>query len=339
MKPTISIIIPVYNSFRTLEKCVCSILNQTIVDQLEIILIDDGSSDGSRSLCQEYEREHNCISLICTDHKGISHSRNTGVSRATGNYIGFVDSDDYVCCDMYEKLLDAFADDEEIDVVVTSYNDIRGDNIVGKGSFYDLENKTVSFADIDAVLLHCYSGDQNVPCYITNYLIKRECVVPFDEDLQFMEDAEFLSRLFFRIRKIKFTQYHLYNYFYNEQGVTKNKDNVYRNIVDLTKAGKKISDNLQKFGKYEVVKRQFTKMQCFGIINKLMLLSNESLSDVIEILNKCARNRDVCDIIKASSSVGLSKKGRLLISCINTNNVVLASLLIKVKGFVLNSKR
>ena len=110
----ISIIVPVYNVEQYLEKCVDSIINQTYKN-LEIILVDDGATDSSGKLCDELAKIDNRIKVYHKENGGLSDARNYGVERATGEYIGFVDSDDYIDAEMYEKLYEAIKK-ENVDV-------------------------------------------------------------------------------------------------------------------------------------------------------------------------------------------------------------------------------
>ena len=100
----ISIIIPVYNVEQYLGKCLDSVISQTYKN-LEIILVDDGSTDNSGKICDEYALKDNRIKVIHKKNAGVSIARNTGLNITRGDYIGFVDGDDYIECDMYETLL------------------------------------------------------------------------------------------------------------------------------------------------------------------------------------------------------------------------------------------
>jgi len=100
--PKISVIVPVYNSEKYLKKCLDSLTNQTFND-LEIICINDGSTDNSARIMAEYSS----IKVINQDNRGLSEARNTGIKEAKGDYIGFVDSDDWIDLNFYEKLYDA----------------------------------------------------------------------------------------------------------------------------------------------------------------------------------------------------------------------------------------
>lgn len=102
-KPVISVIVPVYNVEKYLKKCVDSIRKQTFYD-IEIILVDDGSEDSSGQMCDEMAEQDSRIHVIHQGNRGLSSARNTGIAVAEGEYIGFVDSDDYIEKDMYELL-------------------------------------------------------------------------------------------------------------------------------------------------------------------------------------------------------------------------------------------
>lgn len=102
-KPLISVIIPVYNVEEYLDECIQSIVNQTY-QNLEIILIDDGSTDNSPQMCDAWKAQDSRIKVIHKTNGGVSATRNAGLDIATGEYIGFVDSDDYIAPTMYEEL-------------------------------------------------------------------------------------------------------------------------------------------------------------------------------------------------------------------------------------------
>lgn len=114
----VSIIVPVYNVELYLNKCIKSLLNQTL-KEIEIILIDDGSTDKSGSICDEYAKIDNRITVLHKNNEGLGLTRNYGIKRAKGKYIGFVDSDDYVLEDMYEHLYN-IAEKHRADVVFSS---------------------------------------------------------------------------------------------------------------------------------------------------------------------------------------------------------------------------
>lgn len=102
----LSIIVPVYNVEKYIRRCVYSILKQTYKN-LEVILVDDGSTDNSGGLCDKLEKEDNRVKVIHKENGGLSSARNAGIAIAEGDYLGFVDSDDYIEPDMYQTLYNA----------------------------------------------------------------------------------------------------------------------------------------------------------------------------------------------------------------------------------------
>ena len=101
----ISIVIPIYNSEKYLKECLDSVIAQTYKD-LEIICVDDMSTDGSGEIIKEYAQNDKRIVIIQGEHKGVMAARKMGVNKANGEYIGFVDSDDWIEPDMYECMLE-----------------------------------------------------------------------------------------------------------------------------------------------------------------------------------------------------------------------------------------
>lgn len=116
MKDLISVIIPVYNTEKYLHRCIDSVLNQTY-QNLEIILVDDGSPDNCPQICDEYAKKDKRVKVIHQENMGQSVARNVALDIITGNYIGFVDSDDWLALDMYEVLLKKIKE-AETDLVI-----------------------------------------------------------------------------------------------------------------------------------------------------------------------------------------------------------------------------
>lgn len=119
MQPFFSVILPVYNVQAYLKRCVRSILNQEFTDY-EIILVDDGSTDGSGELCDTLAAEHTCIRVIHQENGGLAAARNTGMDGAQGQYIWFVDSDDWVETNALQRLYEA-ASEQKPDIVKFNY--------------------------------------------------------------------------------------------------------------------------------------------------------------------------------------------------------------------------
>lgn len=120
IRPLLSIISPVYNVHPYLERCVCSILNQSYND-FELILIDDGSTDGSSSLCDEWAAKDCRVKVFHQKNSGVSSARNKGLEEAKGQYLTFVDSDDFIAQDTYQINMNYLLEHEEIDIIQFPY--------------------------------------------------------------------------------------------------------------------------------------------------------------------------------------------------------------------------
>lgn len=181
MSPFVTIIIPVYNSERWLVRCLDSVINQTF-REIEILLIDDGSSDKSAEICDEYASKDSRIRVIHQQNKGVSAARQKGVNCAIGEYVIHVDSDDWVEKDMIEQLYSK-AIEGDYDMVVCDYYE----ELVGKTKYCSQDPKTV---DIQKLLRKFLLQQLHGSC--CNKLVKRVCYslpgVSFPQGVNIYED-------------------------------------------------------------------------------------------------------------------------------------------------------
>jgi len=140
----ISIIVPVYNTSKYLDKCIDSLVNQTL-DDIEIIMVNDGSTDNSEEIISKWQDKDKRIKLYNKENGGQSSARNLGLDKAKGEYIAFVDSDDYISYDMYEVLYNK-AKKNKLDMVLCDFYLDYGDKIVENERLFD-EEGNISFKD------------------------------------------------------------------------------------------------------------------------------------------------------------------------------------------------
>ena len=131
MSVKVSIIVPVYNSAKTLRRCADSILNQDFTDY-ELFLVDDGSTDDSGAICDEYAALDNRVHVIHKNNSGVSDTRNTALDLAHGKYIQFLDSDDWITPDA-TKLLVRTAEKNNCDLVIADFYRVNGERVSQKG--------------------------------------------------------------------------------------------------------------------------------------------------------------------------------------------------------------
>ena len=192
----ISIVIPIYNAEDHLQRCVDSVLNQT-EKNIEIILVDDGSKDNSIEICKNYLNQDKRVQLIHQENSGVSAARNRGIEQACGEYIGFIDSDDWIEPNMYECLLRE-ANQASADIVIcdarTVYEDgkIQADTITQLSGNQILKQKTilfplgVKFSEDRIFNLYAF-GQANKICYIkkafyNRYMNEKSTVHRFHQD-------------------------------------------------------------------------------------------------------------------------------------------------------------
>ena len=215
MNKTISIIVPVYNVEKYLHRCVDSVLAQTH-QNIEVLLIDDGSQDNSGKICDEYAEKDARVRVFHKENGGVSSARNLGLIEAKGEYIGFVDADDYIDSSMYEILLrNLIVEDAEISVC--SYYQEDKDGVFHR--HWDQDEHLIL---IDDKQIKCLISNQYYTCSCWDRLYKRELVnnSAFDETVSLYEDYLFLYHVLKKSHKTVFTSQPLYYYCNNSNSAS-----------------------------------------------------------------------------------------------------------------------
>ena len=236
--PKVSVIVPVYNMEKYLSRCLTSLINQTI-DDLEIIVVNDGSTDKSDEIIKEYKKANNNIRYVTKENGGLSSARNFGLLYATGEYIAFLDSDDYVDRNMYKKMYEK-AKEHNSDYVECDFL-----------WQYDDHQK------IDTGIRYTNKKEMFVTARVVawNKLIKREIIL--ENKLQFpvglyYEDVEFFYKLLPHINSFDFVEEPLVYYVQRETSIVDKQDSrtkqifkILDNVIDYYKANG-IYDEYQK---------------------------------------------------------------------------------------------
>lgn len=213
MNPLISVIVPIYNVEKYLARCVDSIVNQTYKN-LEIILVDDDSPDHCPQMCDDYAEKDSRIKVVHKKNGGLSDARNAGMAVATGEYISFIDSDDYVSDDFFECLLDVM-NKENSDIaecsVVKFYEDNRFDEFSD-----DLSVKTYDTQDAMSALI----AENPFHQHVWNKLYKTELVKDIPYAVGKLNEDEFWTyRVFGRANKVSKLNKTMYYYFQRNSSI------------------------------------------------------------------------------------------------------------------------
>ena len=230
-KDMVSIIVPVYNAEKYLKRCLESIINQTYKN-IEVILVDDGSVDKSPEICDEYKELDNRVKVIHKENGGASSARNIGLDAVNGEFVCFVDSDDWIEKNMIEVLLKKL---KESNVDIVRCNTCELDNQV-KESWTETRDKV-----IDNVL------NGNISAYVYLLIVKYEIVknIRFNENILLMEDTLFLLNILIKECKINFINEKLYHYEMNNGGLTLSTRNAKNKIFGLIEYKNKVIELLK----------------------------------------------------------------------------------------------
>jgi len=219
----ISIIVPVYNVEQYLEKCLTSLVKQTLKG-IEIIVVNDGTKDNSQKIIDKFVKKYKKVKSFIKENGGLSSARNYGLKYASGEYIAFVDSDDYVEKDMYEIMYKK-AKEQEFDMVVCNLKYIYPDKEIK--AYSNIKKDIFKKSEIKKCMANIYPA-------AWNKIYKKELFskgVLFKEQVWF-EDVEFLYRLMPYIDSIGVARNYGYNYVQRDGAITKTFDDRLFHYID-----------------------------------------------------------------------------------------------------------
>jgi len=214
MKPKLSIIVPVYNSEKYLKKCLNSLLRQTMAG-IEIIIIDDCSSDRSQKIIKDFtEKDRRIKFFIHSKNKGISKTRNEGLEIAKGEFVGFVDSDDWIDKNMYKEMYNK-AKNENAEVIICNGFHIEGKikrKIITRK--LDMKSKIKRISNYLTGLNQMINEDVWNKIYSTKFLRKNRIKFPV-KIKRACDDGYFTLKVIYYVKKILFLNKYFYYYRYN----------------------------------------------------------------------------------------------------------------------------
>lgn len=326
MLPKISVIVPVYKAEKYLHRCIDSILAQTFID-FELLLINDGSPDNSGAICDEYARKDSRISVFHKENGGVSSARNLGLDNAKGEWIAFVDADDWLKCKYLEKLAKQLdADMIKCDIEPTSNissHKITENNKYDVKQFIEKKGKEFIARCVYATL------------FKTNII--REFNIHFNKQIRYGEDMIFNLQYLYHCQDIRLTNYTGYVYFSDTEIIYHNKYNLSFHEIEvaLQKACEVKSALKEKTGAN--MDPYYDHYLYFSMIPITKLADQESMSEYFDLCKKFISSLDLkmlyntsyfSPIIRGISELKLMYKKKLYANgkelynalyCINSN--------------------
>lgn len=340
-KPLISVIVPVYNVENYMRQCIDSLLNQTL-SNIEIILVDDGATDTSPKICDEYARRYSSIKVIHKLNGGLGSARNAGMKEARGQYIGFVDSDDYVSVKMYETLLDV-AETNKADCAYCEFTRFWNDTV----DVTKPPKKTIKvYSDkeiLDAYLLDrigCSPSEKEDCSYgaSVNLGLFRSDVIQRSK-VEFVSEREFIAEdMIFDIdfipycKKIVHTNEALYFYRFNPDSLTTRyvPDRFERNVALCNEMASRL-DKTYNSDVYKIrLDRYFLKITRIALIEEIAHLNENGWRNARANINRIANNQKLNQILKTYPLASLSKTQKIFFCALKQKMYLLVAILIKI---------
>lgn len=221
MNPKISVIVPIYNVEKYLEKCISSLLDQSFTD-FELILVNDGSPDNCGKICDKFKEKDSRITVLHLENGGVCRARNKGMELATGDFYVFVDSDDWVEKDYLKDFVDHIEDEETL--IIQDCN--RDNDEKSETHFFGFQNKSFVLKEDFGKLFH--ENAHYVPGgYPWNKLysakIIKENNLQFDPAIKLADDEKWNFEYFVHLKKMKFIDKANYHYIYNPGSISNQK--------------------------------------------------------------------------------------------------------------------
>ncbi|MCI8466474.1 MAG: glycosyltransferase family 2 protein [Lachnospiraceae bacterium] len=213
----ITIIIPAYNGERTIGKCLDSIIRQSY-KKIEIMVINDGSSDHTQEICESYAKRDSRIRVLSQKNQGVSAARNTGIRHATGEYLAFVDADDYIAPDMIQVLYQMYAQNQELGLAICGYDEITNE---GCRNVEIRSGKQMSGIEF---LRNLFRMD-SIKGFLCNKLFRAEIVKTYEiwleETIYVCEDLLFCCQYGMHIQTAEYSEQTLYHYVLMDSSATR----------------------------------------------------------------------------------------------------------------------
>lgn len=303
--PKFSFIVPVYNSEEYLNKCIDSILNQTFSD-FELIIVNDGSTDNSSKIIESYAKKDNRVKYFYKDNGGISDARNFGVSRVNGEYIIFVDSDDYIKQDLLFRLNEEIKKEPNLDIIKYEFLYVRDGNLIN-------ENFTTEYKKDNGENIFLYLINQKRPfdmlciyAFRTEYFKKNKFIFPKGKA---HEDFALIPLIIMRSKTVLIINEPFYYYVQTNSSITRgNKlEKIKNRLNDMLYHYDNLLEEFNKLKPSEQLGINFRSYISNALIIRAKELSGKDLKLYINELKK----RKVFDNLISNTLIRKTKKNLL----------------------------
>ncbi|MGN0524121.1 MAG: glycosyltransferase family 2 protein [Eubacterium sp.] len=261
--PLISVIVPVYKVEKYLDRCIESIVNQTY-DNLEIILVDDGSPDNCPEMCDEWAKRDDRIKIIHKENEGVFRARNVGIEESCGEYLAFVDSDDWISQDYFDYLLKLCLDND-LNISCVSYQTVRKSDKTIPDTTVEESIEIYSFKDI-------VTDFSKGLCYLWGKLYNRKVfdnIPPLPDKLTVSEDALLSFFILKNGNKLVYSNEKKYYYFRHIESVMAGNI-TYKMIDDSMLAYKTMNSYTDQSADYFIYQVYNTVMSDFFLLNSII---------------------------------------------------------------------
>lgn len=287
----VSVIVPAYNAEKNIEQCINSIATQTYKN-IEIIIVNDGSKDNTKNICKNLKNKYTNIIIINQKNMGVSKSRNVGIDNATGDYIMFVDSDDFVD----ENIIEIMLKNHENDLVISNYKRYYNETkIINNIQIEEKKYNKEEFLEDFWNLYNCYLI--NSPCF---RLYKRNIInlhgIRFNPKYELGEDLIFNLEYLNYCKKIYVLNKYMYNYRYSDNSLTtKYRENYLEIQFKLIKFIEELFEKNNQMT--EKNQKEINKITCDTIISGIQNLFLESVNlsnkEIRTILKKYVNLKEI----------------------------------------------
>lgn len=323
----ISIIVPIYKVEKYIKKCVDSILSQDY-KELEVILVDDGSPDRCPEICDEYAKKDKRVKVLHKENGGLVSARQTGVNIAAGEYIGFVDGDDWIEPDMYRKIAEIIERFKPDMVVTEFFSEFNTHTDISKqifeNEFYDKEGL---MTDIYPKMLfdgkfYCFGISPNCWSKVFRKELLKKNLMQVDTRIRMGEDAAFTYPCMLDAKNICYINKPFYHYRISPSSMSRGYDGRLENIIMLPYERLKTVNAKNEFDMTEQLNYYLLYLINFLIRNEAKVLNIKSGVQVRKTIKKIVKNPEVRAAVGRVSLSGLPVHTKMLVYMLRLKSVV-----------------